>query len=123
MTLKSRHSYSDTVALLQQSMTAGGNRIFCTIDQAAAAADVGMKLRPTTLILFGNPKGGTPLMEAFPEVALELPLKILIWEDAATVCVSYTPASEIAARYQILGMDARIDTMDRALAAIAGSIT
>lgn len=123
MTLKSRYSYSETVALLQDTITSGGNRIFCTIDQAAAAAEAGMTLRPTALIIFGNPKGGTPLMEAFPVVALELPLKILAWEDAGTVYVAYTPASEIAARYHIVGMDARIDAMDRSLAAIAGSVT
>jgi uncharacterized protein (DUF302 family) len=122
VTLKSRHSYADTVALLQQAMTSGGNRIFCSIDQAAAAVEAGMTLRPTTLIIFGNPKGGTPLMEAFPLVALELPLKILVWEDAGTVYLAYTPASEIAARYHIVGMDARIDAMDQAIAAIAGSV-
>lgn len=123
MTLTSRHSYAETVAFVQAAITQSGNRIFSVIDQAAAASDVGMTLRPTTLVLFGNPRGGTPLMEAFPEVALELPLKILVWEDAGTVYVSYVPASEIAARYHIVGMDARIDAMDKALAAISGSVT
>ncbi len=85
MTKRSRYSYSETTAKLSKAMTDGGNTIFATIDQAAAAARVGLTLRPTTLIIFGNPKGGTPLMEAFPLVALELPLKLLVWEENGVV--------------------------------------
>jgi uncharacterized protein (DUF302 family) len=122
MTKVSRHSYSDTVTLLQTAMKDGGNTIFAAIDQAAAAKDVGLTLRPTTLIVFGNPKGGTPLMEAFPLTALELPLKLLVWEAEGAVNVSYVPASEIAQRYGVTGMDARIEALDRALDALAGSV-
>jgi uncharacterized protein (DUF302 family) len=120
--VRSRYNYADTVASLQRIITDGGNRIFCAIDQAAAAADVGMALRPTTLILFGNPQGGTLLMDAFPEVALALPLKILVWEDAGDVNVAYTSAADIAARYHITGMDERINAMDKSLAAITASV-
>ncbi|MGA9419046.1 MAG: DUF302 domain-containing protein, partial [Candidatus Cybelea sp.] len=68
MTKGSRYSYSETLAKLTKAMTDAGNTIFATIDQAAAAAGVDMTLRPTALIVFGNPKGGTPLMDAFPLV-------------------------------------------------------
>ena len=118
MTKLSRQSYSQTVATLSKAITDAGNTIFVTIDQAAAAKSVGISLRPTSLIVFGNPKGGTPLMDAFPLVALELPLKLLVWEESDGVRVAYVPMSEIAARYEITGMDARIAAMDRALDAL-----
>ena len=111
----SRYSYADTVARLSQAITAAGNTIFVTIDQAAAAQSVGLSLRPTTLIVFGNPKGGTGLMVAFPLAALDLPLKLLVWEERGAVSVAYVPPEEIAARYNVTGMDALIANFSRAL--------
>ena len=122
MTTVSRHSYAQTIDLLQKAIAGAGNRVFAVIDQAAAAASVGCSLRPTSLILFGNPKAGTPLMEAFPLVALELPLKLLVWEENGSVEVAYVRASEIAERYRVTGMDPRIAAMDDALAALARSV-
>ena len=119
----SRHSYSDTVAALTKSTLAAGNTIFATIDQSAAASGVGMTLRPTTLIVFGNPKGGTLLMDAFPLVALELPLKVLVWEEHGKVSVAYVRMSVIAAQYAVTGMDARIAAMDQALDTLTNAIT
>ena len=119
MTTLSRHSFTETVGLLQKAMTDSGNTIFSIIDQAAAATKAGTTLRPTTLIIFGNPKGGTPLMEAFPLVALELPLKMLVWEENGVVSVAYERASEFAARYGVTGMDQRLDAMDKAVAGLA----
>jgi uncharacterized protein (DUF302 family) len=118
----SRYAYSETVGRLTKAAEDAGNTIFAVIDQAAAAAGVGLALRPTTLILFGNPKGGTPLMAAFPLTALELPLKLLVWEESGLVSVAYTPVSDIAARYDVTGMEARIEAMDRALAALAAGV-
>jgi uncharacterized protein (DUF302 family) len=115
MTKQSRYSYSETVERLSKAITDGGNTIFATIDQAAAAKTVGLALRPTALIIFGNPKGGTPLMDAFPLVALDLPLRLLVWEEDDGVKVAYVPMSEIAARYGTIGMDERIAAMDRAI--------
>jgi uncharacterized protein (DUF302 family) len=79
-------------------------------------------LRPTSLIIFGNPKGGTPLMDAFPLVALELPLKVLVWEEGDNVYVAYVTMSEIAARYGVAGMDERIAAMDRAVDALINTV-
>jgi uncharacterized protein (DUF302 family) len=122
MTKRSRHSYSQTIASLTQAMTQGGNTIFATIDQSAAAAGAGLTLRPTSLIVFGNPKGGTPLMDAFPLVALDLPLKLLVWEENGSVNVAYTPMAEIAARYNVTSMDAPIGAMDHALDALTNIV-
>ncbi|MBV8148230.1 MAG: DUF302 domain-containing protein [Candidatus Eremiobacteraeota bacterium] len=123
MTKRSRLSYADTLAALEKAIAAAGNTTFAVIDQSAAAARVGMTLRPTTLILFGNPKGGTPLMDAFPLVALELPLKVLVWEENGSVSVAYPSMSEIAARYHVTGMDERVAAMDHALDALTNALT
>jgi uncharacterized protein (DUF302 family) len=122
MVKQSRSSYDDTVAGLSQAIADAGNTLFATIDQAAAAKSTGLSLRPTTIMIFGNPKGGTPLMDAFPLIALDLPLKLLVWEDGAAVNVAYTPASEIATRYGIPANDPRIAAMDRALSALSESV-
>lgn len=123
MTKRSRYSFSDTIAKLTKAMADGGNTIFATIDQASAAKDVGLTLRPTTLIVFGNPKGGTPLMDAFPLVAFELPLKLLVWEEEGSVNLAYVPMSEIAGRYGVTGMDARVAAIDRAVDALIDGVT
>jgi uncharacterized protein (DUF302 family) len=111
----SRHSFSDTVERLTAATVASGSTVFATIDQSAAATSVGSSLRPTTLLIFGNPKGGTPLMDAFPLSALDLPLKLLVWEANGTVEVAYTPAGVIAARYNVNGKDALIAALEHAL--------
>ncbi|HTV91742.1 MAG TPA: DUF302 domain-containing protein [Verrucomicrobiae bacterium] len=118
----SRLSYPNTVAALSKAMTNGGNTIFATIDQAAAAAGVGLSLRPTTLIVFGNPKAGTGLMAAFPLTALDLPLKVVVYEEDSAVKVAYVPASAIAERYGVTGMDALIANIDHALDTLTGLV-
>ena len=122
MVKKSRFSYSDTIEHLTKMIDGAGNTIFATIDQSAAAVGVGLTLPPTTLLIFGNPKGGTPLMVAFPLVALDLPLKLLIWEEAGAVNVAYTPMREIASRYNVTGFDAQIEAMDNALDKVTSSV-
>ncbi|HET6277128.1 MAG TPA: DUF302 domain-containing protein [Candidatus Cybelea sp.] len=122
MTKTSRYSYAETVAKLAAAIASAGNTIFATIDQSAAAASAGLTLRPTTLIVFGNPKGGTPFMNAFPIVGLELPLKLLVWEEPNAVNVAYASMSEIAARHGVTGMDARVAAIDAALEALTSSV-
>ncbi len=77
----SHHSVDETLAKLQAILQAKGIAVFALVDHSGEAAKVGMKMRPTKLLIFGNPKGGTPLMLAAPSIAIDLPLKILIWED------------------------------------------
>jgi uncharacterized protein (DUF302 family) len=80
VTTPSPFPFKETVSRLQSALETHGVKIFAVIDQQAAAESVGMQLPPTTLIIFGNPKGGTPLMLAQPSSALDLPLKVLIAE-------------------------------------------
>jgi uncharacterized protein (DUF302 family) len=119
---ESKYSYAETIARLSKAITDAGNTVFDTIDQAKAAAGVGMKLRPTSLIIFGNPKGGTPLMDAHPLFALELPLKIIVWDDGGMTFVAYTSMAEVAKRYDI-DSDPRIAMMDKALDMLTGAIS
>ena len=122
MTTRSRLAYAETIETLKEAIVKAGNTIFACIDQTAAAQGAGLTLRPTMLIVFGNPRGGTPLMDAFPLVALDLPLKLLVWEDSLGVNVAYVPMSDIAARYGVTGMDARIEAMDRAVDSLISSV-
>ena len=78
----SSHSVDETVEKLKGILQAKGVTLFALIDHNGEAEKVGMKMRPTKLLIFGNPKAGTPLMLAAPSSAIDLPLKILIWEDA-----------------------------------------
>jgi uncharacterized protein (DUF302 family) len=88
-----------TVARLVGLIDAKGMKLFAVIDQAAEAHQAGLSLRPTTLVLFGNPAAGTAVMEAVPEAALDLPLKVLIWADGETTKVTYLSPSALAARH------------------------
>jgi uncharacterized protein (DUF302 family) len=96
----SKHSVDETVGKLQNILEAKGITLFALVDHSGEAAKVGMKMRPTKLLIFGNPKGGTPLMLAAPSIALDLPLKILIWQDdQEKVWVSYNTPEYLAERH------------------------
>ena len=94
--------------------------IFAKIDHAAGAAEVGLTLRPTNLIIFGNARGGTPLMQAAQTAGIDLPLKILVWQDTAgKTRLSYNEPSWIAQRHGVGGKAELIDKLSATLAAIA----
>jgi uncharacterized protein (DUF302 family) len=96
------HSVDEAVVKLLQLLEAGGVTLFALIDHSGEAEKVGLKMPPTKLIVFGNPKGGTPLMQAVPTIAIDLPLKILIWEDAAAkVWISYNAPEYLAERHHL----------------------
>jgi uncharacterized protein (DUF302 family) len=96
----SKHSVDETLGKLQHSLEAKGIPVFALVDHSGEAAKVGMKMRPTKLLIFGNPKGGTPLMLAAPSIAIDLPLKILIWQDdQEKVWVSYNTPEYLAERH------------------------
>jgi uncharacterized protein (DUF302 family) len=100
MTKVSPRSVADTVRLLSETVVAKGLKVFAVIDQAAEARQVGLDLRETVLVVFGNPAAGTPVMVAAPLSALDLPLKVLIWADVDRgTLVSYTDPAVVAARY------------------------
>ena len=80
-TVRSAFTVDETVARIERAVTSAGMKVFARIDQAAEARNVGLQMRPAVVILFGSPKAGTPLMVARPTVAIDLPLKALVWED------------------------------------------
>ena len=82
VSLASPHAFDSSTARVVRVLEHAGMTIFARIDQQSAAEAVGLSMRPMILVLFGNPKAGTPLMQAHPTLAIDLPLKALIWEDA-----------------------------------------
>jgi uncharacterized protein (DUF302 family) len=98
----SSHSVEETVEKLKGMLQSKGVTLFATVDHSGEAAKVGMQMPPTKLLIFGSPKAGTPLMLATPSIAIDLPLKILIWEDAqGKVWVSYNSPSYLQQRHGI----------------------
>ena len=96
----SKHSVDETLGKLQAILQVKGIAVFALIDHSGEAEKVGMKMRPTKLLIFGNPKGGTPLMIAAPSIAIDLPLKILVWQDdQGKVWVSYNSPEYLAERH------------------------
>ena len=96
----SNHSVDESVDKLKGILQAKGITVFALVDHSGEAAKVGMKMPPTKLLIFGNPKAGTPLMVAAPSSAIDLPLKILIWEDArGKVWVSYNSPAYLQERH------------------------
>ena len=90
-----------TVAKLTGIISAKGVKLFAVIDQSAEARQVGLSLRDTTLVIFGSPAAGTPVMAASPLAALDLPLKVLVWDDEGQTKVSYYSPDALAARYHL----------------------
>jgi uncharacterized protein (DUF302 family) len=101
-TLASPHSFADTVRRLLAAFEDHGIKVFAIIDQQAEARAAGLAMPPMTLIVFGNPKAGTPLMVARPESGLDLPLKVLVSEpQPGRVCVSLNTAAYIVERHSL----------------------
>lgn len=98
----SHHSVDQTVEKLQGILNAKGVTLFALVDHSGEAEKAGMKMRPTKLLIFGSPKAGTPLMLAAPSIAIDLPLKLLVWEDAqGKVWVSYNRPAYLQARHGV----------------------
>jgi len=96
------HSVDETVEKLKGMLRDKGITLFALIDHSGEAEKAGIKMRPTKLLIFGSPKAGTPLMLAAPSSAIDLPLKILIWEDArGKVWVSYNSAAYLQERHNL----------------------
>lgn len=101
VTKTSVRSVADTVSRLEEILTSKGVKLFAVIDQSHEAREVGLELRDTSLVIFGNPRTGTPIMSAVPLAALDLPLKVLIWADVSSTKVSYYSPSSIATRHHL----------------------
>lgn len=118
--VKSSADFDATLAQLQSAIDARGFKTFAVIDHAAGAATVGQDLRPTTLIIFGNPKGGTPLMLADQRMGLELPLKMLVaTDDQGETYLIYEDMAHLFHEYGIDGLPDNLAKIEGALAAIA----
>jgi uncharacterized protein (DUF302 family) len=105
--------YPQTAQALADALERRGLTLFARIDHAAAARDAGLELAAEEVFVFGNPRGGTPLMQADPRVGIELPLRMLLWQDGEAAAVGYRDPRELAADY-------RLDGLDEALAQMAG---
>jgi uncharacterized protein (DUF302 family) len=114
ITLSSSHGPKDTMDRLAAEITARGMTVFARVDHAAGAADAGLSLRPTELLIFGNAKGGTPLMQSVQTIGIDLPLKALVWQDASgKTWLSYNDPSWLANRH---GLGDEVDTTVNAMA-------
>ncbi len=109
---------------LERAAVANGLTVAAKIDHAAAARKAGLTLRPTTLIIAGNPAAGTPLMVADQTMAVELPLRFLVWQDeGGKAHVSYDPIKSIAARHKLTGQDQLLTKMTGAIELILSEAT
>lgn len=116
-TIASSFSPKETMDRLETEIRAKGMSVFARVDHAAGAAEAGLELRPTNLIIFGNARGGTPLMQASQTAGIDLPLKVLVWQDAAgKTWLSYNEPSWIVQRH---GLGVRAEIIDKLAAALS----
>jgi uncharacterized protein (DUF302 family) len=100
--IPSNHSVDETVTKLEGILRAKGITLFALVDHSGEAAKAGMKMRPTKLLIFGNPRAGTPVMLAAPSSAIDLPLKILVWEDdQGKVWITYNSPAYLQERHNL----------------------
>jgi len=99
VTKESPWSVEETVARLEAEIASRGLKLFVVIDHSGEAAANGLELRETKVVVFGSPTAGTPVMEAAPLAALDLPLRVLVWADGTQTKVTYIPPAELAERY------------------------
>jgi uncharacterized protein (DUF302 family) len=125
ITLASSHGPKDTMARLEAEVRAKGLTVFAHVDHAAGAAAVGLTLRPTDLLIFGNAKGGTPLMQSVQTVGIDLPLKVLVWQDAAgKTWLSYNDPTWLAKRHALpADIDATVKAVSDMLKAVTAAAT
>ena len=117
--IQSSFGPKETMDRLEAEIRARGLNVFARIDHAAGAAEVGVPLAPTDLIIFGNARGGTPLMQAAQTAGIDLPLKVLVWQDeAGKTWLSYNEPIWIARRHVVGGRSEVVDKLTAALTAI-----
>jgi len=123
-TIKSSHAPRETMDRLETAVTAKGLTVFARIDHAEGASAVGLSLRPTEVLIFGNAKGGTPLMQAVQTVGIDLPLKALVWQDAAgDTWLSWNDPAWLASRHDVNGAEAVVGKLGAVLDDVAKTAT
>ena len=121
--VKSSYNFQETIARLKKDIAAKGIRFFSEIDQSKLAAEAGIKLNPSTLLVFGNPPLGTQFMTANPDAGLDWPVRLLVIQDSAgAVWTVYTDFAWMADRYQIRDRQAQIKMASEVAGSIAGSV-
>jgi len=124
ISIKSAHDVSTTADRLENILKTKGMTVFTRINHAEGASSVGKTLRPTELVVFGNPKVGTPLMQCAQSVAIDLPQKALIWEDEiGQTWLSYNDPSYLAKRHDIQNCDEVLDKIRGALGKFSEAAT
>ena len=120
-TLKSSRGPKETMDRLVAELQAKGLTIFARVDHAAGAKEAGLALRPTELVIFGNAKGGTPLMQVNQAIGIDLPLKALVWQDASgDTWLSYNDPAWLAQRH---GLGNEVEAPVKAMTAMLGAVT
>jgi uncharacterized protein (DUF302 family) len=123
-TMPSRFGPQDTMDRLEAAVKAKGMTVFARIDHAAGAAEAGLSLRPTAVLIFGNAKAGTPLMQSVQTVGIDLPLKALVWQDTSgDTWLSYNDPAWLAQRHGVAGTETVVGMMTAALDAVAKAAT
>jgi len=125
ITIRSHYQPKETMQRLEAAVKARGMTVFAHVDHAAGAAEVGLTLRPTDLLIFGSPRGGTPLMQLAQTMGIDLPLKALVWQDEhGTTWLSYNDPAWLVERHgSVVGAEAAIRALAGALHAVATGAT
>ena len=124
VTLPSAHGATETIERLKAPLAQKGIEVFAHIDHAAGARKAGLPLRPTQVLIFGNPQAGTPLMQGRQTIGLDLPLRALVWEDEeGKVWLTYRRVEELARRHHVTGQDETVKALDDGLAGLARAAT
>jgi uncharacterized protein (DUF302 family) len=123
LTSTSRYTVPETIDRLEQAVRQAGNGVFARIDHAANALAAGLMLRPTQVLIFGNANAGTPLMEAAPTIAIDLPLRFLAWEETnGATHVAWNDPVWLGARHGLTGQSARLEKIGENLRALAEAL-
>jgi uncharacterized protein (DUF302 family) len=117
---RSTSGYRETVNRLSEAIERRGLTVFGRVDHAAAARESGLELADEEVVMFGNPRAGTPLMQSDPRIGIELPLRILVWADAEGVLLGYRDPRELAADYDVAQDESTLEQMATLLAELSG---
>jgi uncharacterized protein (DUF302 family) len=116
---RSTSGFVETTRSLLEAIERRGLTVFARIDHAAAAREVGLELADEQVVVFGNPLGGTPLMQSDPRVGIELPLRMLVWREGEEVLLAYHNPSELGSSYELVGQQSTLEQMGSLLEQLA----
>jgi uncharacterized protein (DUF302 family) len=119
VTGSSANGFAETLSNLLGAITGRGLAVFAQFDHAAAARDVGLEMAPEVVVVFGNPRAGTPLMQSDPRIGVELPLRMLLWEADGVTMVGYNDPRDLDASYAVGEQITTLETMSKLLADLA----